>query len=594
MKLDHIDLKKLKTTSVNMRHSAKAPDVSDILPSIRTRGIIVPLIVRPNCDAGTFEVVAGERRLTAAQIIAEEAGEIEPLPCAIIDKGDDAAAIEVSILENCARLDPDPMTQYEAFAALAAEGRSVSNIADTFGVTELTVKRRLALGNLIPNIRKAVKAELIDNESTKLLTMATPKQQRDWFKLFKDQKTFAPTGHRLKSWLFGGKEIKTSVALFDLKDYKGTTVSDLFGEDEYFSDTDQFWTLQNKAIAAQKTAFEKAGWQTVHVLDIGKQFYDWDYIGTSKEDGGHVYIRVAQSGEVKAYEGYITPKEATARERAKKAANGEVTPKAVRPEISKTMQNYLALHRHAAVQNELADNPVLALRVTVAHMIIGTGKWCVQTDAPRPKNEAIGKSIEDCFAKSDLSDRRKQILKLMNMPEHQYTLINRGTDEVATAEVLAHLITLSDAQVMDVMALAMAETLAADTPIVEAVGNQLEVNMIKYWQPEPAFFDLIREKPTINAILKEIGGKSAADGNVSATGKAQKAIIMDFLEGRQGRKRVSGWMPKFMQFPFKSYTMNGGISIEYGWLEIAKLFTVKKKTPSKKAVAKTTPIKKAA
>jgi ParB family chromosome partitioning protein len=258
------------------------------------------------------------------------------------------------------------------------------------------------------------------------------------------------------------------------------------------------------------------------------------------------------------------------------------------------MQNYLALHRHAAVQNELADNPALALRVTVAHMIIGTRKWCVQTDAPSPKNEAIGKSIDGCFAKSDLSDRRKQILKLMNMPEHQYTLINRGTDEVATAEVLAHLITLTDAQVMDVMALAMAETLAADTPIVEAVGNQLEVNMIKYWQPEPTFFDLIREKPTINAILKEIGGKSAADGNVSSTGKAQKAIIMDFLEGRQGRKRVSGWMPKFMQFPFTSYTMNGGISIEQGWLEIAKLFTAKKKTPLKKATTKATPIKKAA
>lgn len=582
MQLEHIDLKKLKTTAVNMRHGAKAPDVTDILPSIRARGIVVPLIVRANGDAGTFEVVAGERRLTAAQIIAKEAGEIDPLPCAIIDKGDDAAAIEISILENCARLAPDPMTQFEAFASLAKEGRSVMDIADTFGVTELTVKRRLALGNLIAPIRKAVKAEDIDHESTKLLTMASPKQQREWVKFYKDKEAATPLGHRLKSWLFGGQQVATKVALFDLKLYKGTIIGDLFGEDEYFSDADTFWTLQNKVIAEKKTAFEEAGWQTVHVMDIGKRFYEWDYEETAKDKGGQVYIQVAQSGEVRFFEGYITEKEARARARAASTSDGG-TPKAARAEISKTLQNYLALHRHAAVQNELAGTPALALRVTVAHMIVGTHKWSIHTDGPRPKNESIGTSIKNAFAKSDLADRRKQVLKLLDLPTHNHTVSRKSPDAVETAEILAHLLTLSDAEVMDVMAYVMAETLAGDTPLVEAIGNQLAVDMTKYWQPEQAFFDLLREKPTINAILKELGGKSVADGNVSATGKAQKAIIADFLEGRQGRKKISGWMPRFMQFPFKSYTKSGGIGIEDCWQEIAKYF---KTAPSKSAKPK--------
>ena len=62
MQLLHIDLGKLKDAAINMRHGKAAPDVSDILPSIKTRGVLVPLLVRPNGDGESFEVVAGRRR----------------------------------------------------------------------------------------------------------------------------------------------------------------------------------------------------------------------------------------------------------------------------------------------------------------------------------------------------------------------------------------------------------------------------------------------------------------------------------------------------------------------------------------------------
>ena len=48
MKLDFIDLGKLSVSKANMRYAKKAPDVSDILPTVRKRGVLVPLIVRPN------------------------------------------------------------------------------------------------------------------------------------------------------------------------------------------------------------------------------------------------------------------------------------------------------------------------------------------------------------------------------------------------------------------------------------------------------------------------------------------------------------------------------------------------------------------
>src|SRR3546814_3606345 len=66
MQLANIELGKLSVSKANMRYGSKAPDVSDILPSIRARGVLVPLLVRPgpvpsDVEGGstaTFEIVA--------------------------------------------------------------------------------------------------------------------------------------------------------------------------------------------------------------------------------------------------------------------------------------------------------------------------------------------------------------------------------------------------------------------------------------------------------------------------------------------------------------------------------------------------------
>lgn len=54
MQLQHINLGKLTDSAVNMRHAKAAPDVSDILPSVEARGILVPLLVRPKGDGERF------------------------------------------------------------------------------------------------------------------------------------------------------------------------------------------------------------------------------------------------------------------------------------------------------------------------------------------------------------------------------------------------------------------------------------------------------------------------------------------------------------------------------------------------------------
>src|SRR3546814_8927042 len=105
MKLQFIDLGKLSISRANMRYAKKAPDVSDILPTVRARGVLVPLIVRPNCSPDAYEIVAGARRFTAAKIVADERGNGpgDPPPCAIVEHGDARSEEHTSVLQTLMR-----------------------------------------------------------------------------------------------------------------------------------------------------------------------------------------------------------------------------------------------------------------------------------------------------------------------------------------------------------------------------------------------------------------------------------------------------------------------------------------------------------
>src|SRR3546814_14435500 len=87
-----------------------------------------------------------------------------PLPCASLGHGDDAAAIEASLIENIARLAPDEVTRWESFARLVKEGREIADISATFGIPEQGVKRILALGNLLPRVRTLYRDEATNVE----------------------------------------------------------------------------------------------------------------------------------------------------------------------------------------------------------------------------------------------------------------------------------------------------------------------------------------------------------------------------------------------------------------------------------------------
>ena len=563
MELQFIELTDLKTTKVNVR-KVGAKETGDLVPSIKSLGLLQPLLVRPNCEG--YEIVAGQRRYHALLEIAE--GETpEPVPCIVMDDKDDAKAIEASLAENIARLPMDEIDQYRAFSALGKQGLGVEDIASQFGITERLVKQRLALGSLHAPILTAYRKEEISADTLRILTLASLKQQKAWWELAKSDE-YTPTGYRLKQWLFGGNGIPVENALFDVADYGGATISDLFGEDVYFDNAEKFWALQNKAITEVKDRYLSDGWDEVTLLDIGERWYAWEHVEASKQDGGRVYIQITNSGEVTCHEGYITDKEA---KRRQPKEDGKTT--APKAEITKAKQNYLDLHRHSAVRTELLNNSGIALRLAVAQIIAGSELWTIHADPQKANTDAILDSLAANKAEGAFAVERQAIRELLGLEKNsEDTLVYKKDDWGKSHDihaVFAKLIALGDEAVTRILTFVIAETLPSGGALVEILGNMLAVDMAEYWQlvdasTQSVFFDLLRDKQAINTMLEHIGGKVVAEGNITATAKVQKQIIKDFLNGKRTPQQKN-WQPRYMDFPMQAYTKKGGIKAMIEW-----------------------------
>lgn len=585
MDLQHIALSKLTIATVNVRHGRKTPDVSDILPSIRARGVLQPLLVRPNGRG--FEIVAGRRRYFAAARIAEEQGVSKDdvmLPCAVTGKGDDAGAMEASLIENIARAPMDELEEYEAFAKLLKKGRHAGEIAVTFGVTELYVKQRLALANLHARIKDAYRNGDIEPEDLQLLTAAGKQQQNAWVEALKaendpddEEGVTAPRGYQLKQWLFGSDRIAIGTALFPLDVYKGEIVADLFGEVSVFADRDAFWSLQNEAIARLRDELTAKGWKEVTVLEKGDRFQAWQHVEAAMEEGGVVFIEVREDGSVNVHEGYAKPNgRSTRRGRHADDPEGEreqKTDPVAKPELTKAAENYLALHRHAIVRAQLLTRPDLALRLAVTHMIAGSPLWTVRPEPQRADKEATLASVGASRAQSVFDTERQAVLALLDLMPAAFGTVTRGNEDgFWAATVLARLLALPDEAVLRILALVMAETLAAGSVLVEAAGGLMKPDVARWWNADEAFLDLVRDRRAVNAMLAEVAGKAIADANLSEPVKVQKKIIHDCLNG-VGRDRIEGWVPRYMAFPATGYDATKTLLTAPDWEAVKGLFT---------------------
>jgi ParB family transcriptional regulator, chromosome partitioning protein len=144
------------------RNVRKTPRMSipELAASIQRVGLLQNLIVIAAADGEHYEVVAGGRRLAALKLLAKKrriSKEWE-VPCLLVADG---TARTASLTENVQREAMHPADQFEAFAALVAEGRPIEDIAADFSVSPLVVQRRLRLANVSPRLLADYRAEAV-------------------------------------------------------------------------------------------------------------------------------------------------------------------------------------------------------------------------------------------------------------------------------------------------------------------------------------------------------------------------------------------------------------------------------------------------
>lgn len=137
-------------------------NLDELTASIREKGVLEPLIVRPNED-GTFMIVAGERRWRASR----EAGLTE-IPCIEMEL-DEQGVAEIALIENLQRKDLNIWEEADGLAALAEKfGYTQEQIAAKISKSRTTVTELLTIAGLPPEIRDRCRDAGISAKTTLL------------------------------------------------------------------------------------------------------------------------------------------------------------------------------------------------------------------------------------------------------------------------------------------------------------------------------------------------------------------------------------------------------------------------------------------
>jgi ParB family chromosome partitioning protein len=135
-----------------------APEaLEELTQSIRARGVVQPIVVRPAEDGRHFEIIAGERRWRAAQ-----AAGLADIPAVVRDVADDAA-FAIALIENIQREDLNPMEEAAAVGRLIEEfNLTHQEAADAIGRSRVGVSNMLRLLELGDEARSLVEQGELD------------------------------------------------------------------------------------------------------------------------------------------------------------------------------------------------------------------------------------------------------------------------------------------------------------------------------------------------------------------------------------------------------------------------------------------------
>lgn len=141
-------------------------DLSELTASITEKGVLEPLLVRPNSETGRFMIIAGERRWRASKLAG-----LTEVPCIEMDL-DDQGVAEIALIENLQRKDLNVWEEADGLAALAEKfGYTQEQIAQKISKSRSAVSEFMTIAGLPAEIRERCRDANI-TQKTSLLEIA--------------------------------------------------------------------------------------------------------------------------------------------------------------------------------------------------------------------------------------------------------------------------------------------------------------------------------------------------------------------------------------------------------------------------------------
>lgn len=275
--IQYVALSCLRQSPLNVRR--KAPTgIDGLADSILAKGLLQNLVIH-QIKGGRgkntlFGVCAGQRRLAALTVLAK-AGKIANTYPVAVKIVSDAEALAASLIENHAREEMAPADLCQAFKLLVDEGRSADYIAALFGVSVLTVQRRLKLANVSPRLLDLYRDDGITTEQMHALALTDDHamQERLWFDA--SQKWLREPHHLRSAITLEEVHVDRSplVALVGLEAYEaagGFVRRDLFSDEAnsgYIGDMVLLQRLAAERLSVVSAELKEEGWAWVETRD---------------------------------------------------------------------------------------------------------------------------------------------------------------------------------------------------------------------------------------------------------------------------------------------------------------------------------------
>jgi ParB family chromosome partitioning protein len=262
-----VALANLRLSPKNTRRQRDPEAVTSMAASILHHGLLQNLIVEPAAnEPGVFEVLAGGTRLAAMQrLVADnEMPADHPVRVLIETNGQ---AIEASAAENLVRTRLSPAEEFDAFKAMADNGKSRDEIAQHFGVARIVVDRSLKLANVDPQLLQVFREGGMELDQLRALALTEDHefQRKVWFGVKHDYERGA---YNIREKITT-REVRADSALprfvgLDAYEAAGGQIRrDLFGKDAWCSNRQLLETLAMDRLEAAAQQLRDAGWSWV-------------------------------------------------------------------------------------------------------------------------------------------------------------------------------------------------------------------------------------------------------------------------------------------------------------------------------------------